>query len=304
MLSGKARLAGVFGWPATHSRSPRLHGFWLERHGIDGAYVPLSVAPAQFETAVRGLAAAGFRGANVTIPHKEAAYALCDEVDHAARRAGAVNTLRFEAGRILGGNTDGFGFLESLAEQAPGFDPAAGPAVLLGAGGACRAIAAALLDEGCPRVTLVNRTTERAEALARDLDATDARPGRLRIATEAPLDGAALLVNTTSLGMEGQPPLAIDLAPLPDGAVVADAVYVPLETPLLAAARARGLRGVDGLGMLLHQARPGFEAWFGVAPAVDAALREFVAADLPRTAAGPPDVPTSALAGPGAAARR
>jgi shikimate dehydrogenase len=276
MLSGKARLAGVLGWPVAHSRSPRLHGVWLERHAIDGAYVPLPVEPARFAAAVRSLADLGFRGANVTIPHKEAAFAVCDEVAPFARRAGAVNTLRFEDGRILGENTDGFGFLESVREEVPGWQAAAGPAVVLGAGGAARAVAASLLEAGCPRVTLVNRTAARAEALAAAIG------GAVEVAAEPPLEGAALLVNATSLGMAGQPPLALDLAPLPAASVVADIVYVPLETPLLAAARARGLRAVDGLGMLLHQARPGFEAWFGVAPLVDAALRDHVAADIPR----------------------
>jgi shikimate dehydrogenase len=276
ILSGKARRAGVLGWPVSHSRSPRLHGFWLERHGVDGAYIPLPVHPDHFAGAVRALADLGFAGANVTIPHKQAAFEVCDEVDRTAARAGAVNTFVFSDGRITGSNTDGFGFLESVREQAPGWRADAGPAVLLGAGGAARAIAAALLDAGAPRVTLVNRTPARAEALARDLG------GAIDVAAAVPLEDCALLVNTTSLGMQGQPSLEIDLAPLPVSAVVSDIVYVPLETPLLAAARARGLVGVDGLGMLLHQARPGFEAWFGVAPRVDAELRDFVASDIPR----------------------
>lgn len=271
MLTGKAMLAGVAGWPVAHSRSPLLHGTWIARHGLDAAYVPLPIAPENFALAVRGLAAAGFRGMNVTIPHKEAAFAVCDEVLPRAHRAGAVNTLVFREGRIIGDCTDGFGFLASL----PRHDPQRGPAVILGAGGAARAIAAALLDAGCPHLTLVNRTPERAEALARALG------GNISVSTTPQLEDAALLVNTTSLGMAGQPPLAIDLTPLPAHALVADIVYVPLETPLLAAARARGLTGVDGLGMLLHQARPGFEAWFGVAPLVDDELRRIVAADIP-----------------------
>jgi len=276
ILSGKARLAGVLGWPIAHSRSPRLHGFWLARGGIDGAYLPLPVSPDAFAGAVRALVDLGFAGANVTLPHKEAAFALCDTVDAVARRAGSVNTLVFGAdGAIHGTSTDGYGFLESLAEQAPGFAATEGPAVILGAGGAVRAVAAALLDAGCPRLILVNRTAERAEALARDLG------GFVEVAASADLRGVALLVNGTSLGMDGQPPLEIDLAALPSQAVVADMVYVPLETPLLAAARARGLQGVDGLGMLLHQARPGFSAWFGMAPVVDAELRAFMRADLP-----------------------
>lgn len=276
ILTGKARRAGVLGWPVSHSRSPRLHGFWLERHGVDGAYLPLPVHPDRFAGAVRALADLGFEGANVTIPHKQAAFEVCDEVDGTARRAGAVNTLVFAGGKITGSNTDGFGFLENVRDLAPGWQPQAGPAVLLGAGGAARAIAAALLDAGCPRVTLVNRTPARAEELARDLG------GSIDVAATPPLEGCALLVNTTSLGMQGQPALEIDLAPLPPSAVVSDIVYVPMETPLLAAARARGLVAVDGLGMLLHQARPGFEAWFGVAPAVDQALRDFVAGDIPK----------------------
>lgn len=271
MLTGKAVLAGVAGWPVAHSRSPLLHGTWIARHGLDAAYVPLPIAPADFATAVRGLMAAGFRGMNVTIPHKEAAFAVCDEVLPRAHRAGAVNTLVFRDGRIIGDCTDGFGFLASL----PDYEPTRGPAVILGAGGAARAIAAALLDAGCPHLTLVNRTPERAEALARALG------GPVHVSATPPLEGAALLVNSTSLGMAGQPPLELDLSPLPDHAVVADIVYVPLETRLLAAARARGLTGVDGLGMLLHQARPGFETWFGVAPVVDEELRRIVAADIP-----------------------
>ncbi|HEV7264062.1 MAG TPA: shikimate dehydrogenase [Falsiroseomonas sp.] len=273
-LSGKARLAGVLGWPVSHSRSPRLHGFWLARHGIDGDFLPLPVRPERFEAAVRSLVDLGFAGANVTIPHKEAAFALCDEVTQVAQRAGSVNTLVFRDGRISGTSTDGFGFLESVREQASGWQAGDGPAVILGAGGAVRSVAAALLDAGCPRLTLVNRTLARAEAIARDLG------GPVEVAAAPKLADAALLVNGTSLGMEGEPPLEIDLSPLPPHAAVADMVYVPLETPLLAAARARGLRAVDGLGMLLHQARPGFEAWFGVAPQVDAELRAFVLADL------------------------
>ncbi len=279
--SGRARLAGILGWPVAHSRSPLLHGTWLERHGIDGAYVPLPVRPERFAGSARALADLGFRGANVTLPHKEAAFALCDRLAPSAERAGAVNTLVFgDDGRVEGSNTDGFGFLANCAQSVPGWDAAAGSAVLLGAGGGARAIAAALLDAGCPRVVLANRTPARAEALARALG------GPMEVADLASLGpqlaGASLLVNTTSLGMAGQPALDLDLSPLPAGAVVADIVYVPLETPLLAAARARGLSAVDGLGMLLHQARPGFAAWFGAEPAVDGALRAVVAADIPR----------------------
>jgi len=274
ILSGTARLAGITGWPVRHSRSPRLHGFWLERYGIDGAYVPLPIAPADFPAAVRGLMLAGFAGVNVTIPHKVAAFAICDEVDESARRAGAVNTLVFGNGKIIGSNTDGWGFLENL--RAHGVDPAAGPALILGAGGAARAVAAVLLSLGV-RVTLANRTRARAEALAREL------PGLTLIdwdQRDHALPGNALLVNTTSLGMAGHSPVEIGLDRGARGLTVADIVYVPLETPLLAAARARQIRAVEGLGMLLYQAVPGFRAWFGVDPAVDEALRRFVAADL------------------------
>jgi shikimate dehydrogenase len=274
ILSGKARLAGITGWPVSHSRSPRLHGFWLERHGVDGAYVPLPIEPAHFPAAIRGLMLSGFAGVNVTIPHKVAAFAICDEVDASARRAGAVNTLVFENGRITGSNTDGWGFLENL--RGHGVDPAAGPALILGAGGSTRAVAAVLLDLGV-RVTVANRTRERAEALAREL------PGLRVIDWEArdyALPDNALLVNATPLGMAGHPPVDIDLDRAARGLTVADIVYVPLETPLLAAARARQIRGIDGLGMLLYQAIPGFRAWFGATPVVDDALRRFVAADL------------------------
>jgi shikimate dehydrogenase len=274
ILSGNARLAGITGWPVGHSRSPRLHGFWLERHGIDGAYVPLRIEPAHYPAAIRGLMRSGFAGVNVTIPHKVAAFAISDTVEDSARRAGAVNTLVFENGRIKGSNTDGWGFLENL--RSSGVDPATGPALILGAGGSTRAIAAALLDLGV-NVTIANRTRARSEQLAAEL------PGLAVINWDArsiALPDHALLVNTTSLGMIGHDPLEIDLDRAVDGLTVADIVYVPLETPLLAAARARRIRCIDGLGMLLYQAVPGFRTWFGVDPTVDDALRRFVAADL------------------------
>jgi shikimate dehydrogenase len=274
ILSGNARLAGITGWPVGHSRSPRLHGFWLERHGIDGAYVPLPIEPAHFPTAIRGLMRSGFAGVNVTIPHKVAAFAVSDTVEDSARRAGAVNTLVFENGRIKGSNTDGWGFLENL--RSNGVNPAAGPALILGAGGSTRAIVAALLDLGV-NVTIANRTRARAEQLATEL------PGLAVInwgVRSIALPDHALLINTTSLGMAGHDPLEIDLDRAANDLTVADIVYVPLETPLLAAARKRRIRCVDGLGMLLYQAVPGFRTWFGVDPTVDDALRRFVAADL------------------------
>jgi len=278
ILSGKARLAGVMGWPVTHSRSPRLHGYWLRERGIDGAYVPLAVAPENLAAALAALPVLGFRGVNLTVPHKEAAVALCDAVDDHARRIGAVNTIAVDAdGKLHGGNTDGYGFLENLCQESA-WQADDGPAVLLGAGGAARAIAVALLDAGVPALRIANRTAARAEALAAALDGPVETVAWADRATA--LSDAALLVNTTTLGMTGAPPLAIDLAALPAAAVVNDIVYAPLETDLLATARARGNPAVDGLGMLLHQARPGFEKWFGVRPTVDAGLRAFVLSDL------------------------
>jgi len=274
ILSAKARVAGIIGWPVGHSRSPRLHGYWLEKHGIDGAYIPLPIPPEHFATAVRGLMHAGFAGANVTIPHKLAAFEVCDSVDESARRAGAVNTLTFRDGKITGANTDGWGFLANL--RGHGVDPKAGPALLLGAGGGARAIAAALLAEGV-RVTLANRTSSRAEQFVRDLPGPSIVPWEHR---DAAVADHALVVNTTALGMEKNDPLRLDLSRARPGTAVADIVYVPLETPLLRDAKARGLIPVEGLGMLLHQGVPGFRGWFGIEPTVDDDLRRFVAADL------------------------
>ncbi len=285
VLTGRTRLAGVVGWPVMYSRSPRLHNLWLQRYGIDGAYVPLAVRPGFFDVAIRGLLHAGFAGVNVTIPHKEAALGVCDEHDEAAERAGAANTLTFtEDGRIFGSNTDGDGFLDNLRHS--GVDPAAGPALLLGAGGSTRAIAAALLRLGVS-VAISNRTEARAEALVTKLPGLRIVPWDHR---EDALADQALLVNTTSVGMgggnatdaeDGTPGSPIGLDRARGDLVVHDIVYVPLETRLLAEARARGLRAVDGLGMLLCQARPGFAAWFGVEPEIDGDLRDRIAADIP-----------------------
>lgn len=275
-LSGRAKVAAVLGWPVSHSRSPRLHGHWLQRYGIDGAYVPLAVKPEDFPRALRALTLLNFAGCNVTLPHKEAALAACDEVDETARKIGAVNTVVVKEGRLIGSNSDAFGFLENLKDGAPGWRAKAGPALVLGAGGAARAVIQALLGEGAPEVRLANRGKERAEELARHFGA------QVKVVAwldrESAQTEASLLVNCTSLGMIGQPALELSLDRLPQGAVVSDLVYSPLETPLLKAGRARGLRCVDGLGMLLHQARPGFEAWFGLAPLVDAELRAAVLA--------------------------
>lgn len=274
-ISGKAKLAGVIGWPVGHSLSPRLHGYWLAEHGIDGAYVPLPVRPEDCRAALKMLPKLGFAGVNVTVPHKETAAKAVDTLDTAATRTGAVNTVVVEAdGRLAGSNTDGFGFLENLKARAKGWKASAGAAVVIGAGGAARAIAAVLLDAGAPEVRIVNRTPARAAALANDIGGAitvAAWPDRAKALT-----GAALLINATSLGMKGKEPLDLDLGPLPKDAIVTDIVYSPIETQLLKTAAARGHKTVDGLGMLLHQARPSFHRWFGVEPKVTAALREFV----------------------------
>ncbi len=279
MITARAAVAGVAGWPVGHSLSPLLHNFWLERYGIDGAYIPLPIRPEDFATTIPALARAGFRGINVTLPHKQAALALCDEADAPAMTIGAVNTLIFHPdGRIEGRNTDAFGFIENIS-AALHAAPLPRRAVVLGAGGAARAVLWALLQEGIRDITIINRNLERAQALAADMaSAADGGPVQLHCGKWEErgdlLEGAELLVNTTSLGMEGQPPLEISPDPLAPGALVTDIVYTPLLTPLLAAARAAGYRVVDGLGMLMHQARPGFTAWFGHEAEVDEALRK------------------------------
>ena len=276
------RLAGLIGWPVHHSLSPRMHGYWLQQHGIAGAYLPMAVAPERAETALRGLAALGFAGCNVTIPHKEAALRAVDHVDPLARRIGAVNLVVVgEDGSLSGFNEDAPGFLASLCERQPGWRADAGPAVVLGAGGAARAVVSILLAEGAPEIRIVNRSPERAEALAAEMEGPDVRVQALPWAgRETALDGAALLVNTTSQGMVGHPSLDLALDALPRDALVADLVYTPLETRLLAVARARGNPAVNGLGMLLHQAVPSFEAWFGVRPSITPELRTMLEAAL------------------------
>jgi shikimate dehydrogenase len=281
-VTGQTRLAGIMGWPVAHSRSPALHGFWLEEKGIDGAYLPLPVRPDQVEQALRALPVLGFRGCNLTIPHKEAALAIADRIEPLARRIGAANTIVvLSDGSLEARNTDAYGFCESLREAVPDWDPGAGPAVVLGAGGAARAVVTALVDAGAVAIRIVNRTPQRAASIRRDL-AT--RATAISVHSWDEIDrvqrAAGLLVNTTSLGMAGEPPLVIDLAALPRSAPVVDIVYVPLETRLLAQARQRGHRVADGLGMLLHQGRPGFEAWFGVAVRVSPELRAAVLATL------------------------
>jgi shikimate dehydrogenase len=273
------RKAFVVGHPIRHSRSPLIHGHWLQAHGLAGAYERLDVAPADLPAFLRDFPERGYVGGNVTVPHKEAAFRAVAVATERARRLGAVNTLWIEDGRLHGDNTDGEGFTASLDEAAgPGWADGARAALVIGAGGAARAVAGGLVDRGVPRILVANRTPARAaEVAALDPVRIVAVPWEER---ERGLPEVDLVVNTTSLGMAGQPPLPLDLAGLPGTAVVADIVYVPLETPLLAAARARELRAVDGLGMLLHQAAPGFERWFGLRPAVTPGLRALVVADI------------------------
>jgi shikimate dehydrogenase len=287
-LSGKSRIAGILGWPVSHSLSPRVHGFWLREHGIDGAYIPLPVDPKNFAVAVRALPQLGFRGANVTVPHKEAAFRAVDVVDPMAERLGTVNTIIVtESGKLEGRSTDGYGFMGNLCAAETGWRANSGAAMVLGAGGAARAVVAALLEAGVNDVRLSNRTCARAEAIASEFAHMAA--GEITVvpweACAVGLENAALLVNTTTLGMIGHPALYLPLNTLPLSATVMDIVYTPLETELLAAARARGNPVVDGLGMLLHQARAGFAAWFGVEPQVTADLRRFVLDDLEGPAA-------------------
>ena len=268
--------ACLIGWPAAHSRSPLIHHYWLRTLGIEGGYVIEAVPPDEFKDFLFRLSLRGFVGANVTIPHKERALAL-SKPDTRARAVGAANTLWFADGELCSTNTDVEGFINNLDAWAPGWDSAE-DALVLGAGGSARAVLFGLLERGIKRVHLANRTVARAQALA-DQFGERVVPVAWDTIGEL-LPGAGLLVNTTSLGMKGQPPLEIDVARLPSHAVVADIVYVPLETPLLVAARARGLRSADGLGMLLHQAVRGFELWFGRRPEVTAELRALVEADL------------------------
>ncbi len=269
-------LAGVIGCPVGHSRSPRLHGTWLLSYGIAGFYVPLHVEAFDLERVLRAMPAMGFVGANVTIPHKEAVLSFADHVTEKAQAIGAANTLSFSDHGLEADNTDAYGFLANLQSGAPRWRGANGPALVLGAGGAARAVLVALAEAGVPEIRLSNRTRERADALAAEIAAPImVVPWEER---EAAADGAALIVNTTALGMEGQAPLVFAPEALRSGTVVTDIVYTPLETPLLRAARAQGCIVVDGLGMLLYQAVPGFERWFGRRPEVTQALRDAVLA--------------------------
>ncbi len=281
--------AGVVGWPVAHSRSPVIHGHWLARYGLKGRYDRIAVDPAEAEAFFAGFRDSGLVGANVTVPHKEVAARACDVLDPLAQSLSAVNTLWVENGLLHGTNTDVTGFLANLDAEAPGWDAGGGPAVVLGAGGAARAVVFGLAARGLAPIHVVNRTRARAEAVAALAKGRDGHSvGHAHGFDDLPqlLSRARVLVNTTSLGMAGSGPLDIDLSPLPHDALVSDIVYVPLETPLLAAARMRGNPVAGGLGMLLHQAAPGFARWFGVFPEVDDALYTAVIATLPPEAGG------------------
>lgn len=275
LITGKAKIAAVLGWPIEHSRSPLLHNFWLQRYQIDGAYIPLAVKVEDFKNVIQGMKAAGFKGCNVTIPHKEAAYQCCDIVDETAKKMGSVNTLWFtEDGKIHGTSTDGDGFVANLKDADVTLTDK--KILILGAGGAARSVAYSLIQDGA-QITITNRTLQRAEQLVRDLGAGQIIEWQSWIKELGQFD---VLVNTTSLGMEGKDDYLFDLQHASKDLVVTDIVYVPRVTPLLEAAELKGLKTVEGLGMLLHQARLGFAKWFGVDPAVDHELTEFVANSL------------------------
>ena len=269
----KIPLAGVIGSPIAHSKSPQLQRYWLEKYGIKGFYVPMDIAPEDLETVLRALPKAGFVGCNVTIPHKEAVLRIADVVSDRAALIGAANTLIFRAdGKIHADNTDGYGFIANLKHDLPEWTGAEGPAAVFGAGGACRAVIASLLETGCPEIRLSNRTRARADALRAEFGAKVVVYDWVQAGNM--LEGAKTVINTTALGMVGKPEFRIPLDGLSPDAVVTDIVYTPLETELLKQARAIGCRTVDGLGMLLHQAVPGFERWFGTRPEVTEDLRD------------------------------
>lgn len=268
-------LAGVIGWPIAHSRSPRLHTHWLQRYGLPGHYVPLPIRPEDLAETLRALPRAGFVGANVTIPHKEAVLALADIVTDRAALIGAANTLIFRPdGKIHADNTDGYGFIANLRQYAPDWLPEIGPAAVIGSGGAARAVVASLLETGITELRIANRTRIRAETIKAEFGARVVVYDWAQVGNM--LDGATTVVNASSLGMEGKAPLRVPLDALSPGALVTDLVYTPLDTPFLQEARMRGCTTVDGLGMLLHQAAPGFERWFGHRPDVDDAARQAV----------------------------
>jgi shikimate dehydrogenase len=278
-LSNRFLLAGVMGWPVMHSRSPLLHNFWFKQHGLAGAYVPLAIEPQGLAAALRALHPLGFAGVNLTIPHKQHAMTLVDEVDTVAVRIGAISCVVVRPdGTLLGSNNDCYGFIHNLKQEQAGWRAGAGPIVVLGAGGGARAVCYGLLQEGAKEIRLANRTLARAKGIAAEYgDAIEPLPWEKR---HDALEGAAMVVNATSQGMSGQPALDIRLDKLPKSALVADIIYVPLETPFLAAARMRGNRTVNGLGMLLHQGRPAWKAWFGIDTQVTSELRALLEQSL------------------------
>ncbi|WP_108860516.1 shikimate dehydrogenase [Ruegeria sp. Alg231-54] len=275
MTDNQIPLAGVIGHPIGHSKSPKLHGHWLKTYGLPGHYIPMDVAPEDLESVLRTLPKAGFVGANVTVPHKEAALQIADHVSDRAAKVGAANTLVFQPdGSIHADNTDGYGFMENLLAGAPDWNPQDGPAVVFGAGGAARAVLQALVEAGVPEIMLTNRTRARADQLKEEFGPRITVVDWVKAGNV--IENAELVVNTTSLGMQGQPELRVPLDGLQPGSVVTDLVYVPLKTRLLQAAEEAGCTTVDGLGMLLHQAVPGFERWFGKRPEVTDELRATV----------------------------
>ncbi len=279
-VNDKFLLAGVMGWPVMHSRSPLIHNHWFAQHGLKGSYVPLAIRPEGLAAALRALPALGFAGCNVTIPHKQVAMDIVDEIHESARAIGAISCVTVRPdGTLLGSNNDAYGFIRNLRQRQPQWRPDAGPAVVIGAGGGARAVCYGLLQAGVREIRLVNRTLDRAHEVAQALggDAIHAVAWDER---EAALDGAALVVNTTSLGMVGQGELDLSLVRLPITAIAADIVYIPLETPFLAAARARGNATVDGLGMLLQQGPLAWKLWFGIEPEVTTELRDLVERSL------------------------
>jgi shikimate dehydrogenase len=272
-------LAGVMGWPVMHSRSPMIHNYWMKEHGLAGTYVPLAIQPDGLKAALRSLHPLGFSGANVTIPHKQEAMKIVDEVDAAAKRIGAISCVTVRPdGSLAGTNNDAYGFIRNLRQEQPGWRADGGPVTVIGAGGGSRAVCYGLMQEGVKEIRLVNRTPGRAKVIAEEFG------GPIKALSwesrNDALDGVAMVVNTTSQGMVGQAPLDIRLDKLPKSALAADIIYIPLETPFLAAARAHGNRTVNGLGMLLHQGPLAWKLWFGVEPKVTPELRALVEKSL------------------------
>jgi shikimate dehydrogenase len=278
--SDRFQLAGVMGWPVMHSRSPLLHNYWFAQHNLAGTYVPLAIAPAGLAAALRALHPLGFAGCNLTIPHKEEAMKMVDEVDILAKSIGAISCVVVRPdGSLAGTNNDCYGFIQSIRQEQPGWRADSGPTVVMCAGGGARAVCCALAQAGAREIRLVNRTFDRAKKIAEDFgDPIKALPWQQR---HDALDGAAMVVNTTSLGMLGQSALDLELNKLPARALAADIIYIPLETPFLAAARKRGNPTINGLGMLLHQGRPAWRAWFGIEPEVTPELRAMIEKTIP-----------------------